>query len=269
MIQPYFLIIGTLAALAYGIITGGRATAGFALRFLLPVLIIVTVINPLVNHQGVTVLWQGDSFAITLEAALYGLMLGLMIASVMLWFSSYNKVMTSDKFVFLFGRIMPASSLIFTMVMRFVPNYRKQIRKISDAQACIGQGAGDGSSRERIRHGSRIMSVMFTWALEKSIDTADSMRSRGYGLKDRSTFSIYRFDRRDGGAAAFLITMTVIVLIGTISGSCHMDFFPEIVMTEPSAWTWLAYIAYACLCFFPVFAEVKEVLTWRRLRSEI
>ena len=40
---------------------------------------------------------------------------------------------------------------------------------------------------------------MVTWSLESAIDTADSMRSRGYGEPGRTAFSIYRFDDRDRG----------------------------------------------------------------------
>lgn len=269
MIHPVFLGIGTAAAAAFGIITGGKGTVKFALCFLLPMIIIIAVINPLVNHSGMTILFYTKYSYITLESVIYGLLMGLMLASVMLWFSSYNKVMTSDKFTFLFGRIMPAVSLIFSMVMRFVPNYKAQIQKISDAQKCIGTGVSDGTVKEKAKHGMKILSIMFTWALENSIDSADSMRSRGYGLKNRSTFSIYRFDRRDGGAAAFLAAMTVIVLAGVISGACRMEFFPEISSAGQSGLMWAAYAAFAGLCFFPVFIEAREVLIWRHLQSKI
>lgn len=270
MIQPIFLIIGIGGALTYGVITGGKGTAKFALCFLLPVIAIVTIINPIVNRQGMTVLLETDHLHITLEATLYGFMLGLMLASILLWFASYNKVMTTDKFVYLFGRIMPAISLIFSMVMRFIPNYKMQITKISEAQKCIGRDAKTGTMKERVHQGIKIISIMFTWALENSIDSADSMRSRGYGLKNRSTFSIYRFDRRDGIAAAFLILMTAVVLTGTLTGACHMDFYPEIIWPgangSSKGLAYAAYAAFTCICFYPVAVEVKEALIWQRLQ---
>ena len=125
-----------------------------------------------------------------MESLIYGALSGLMLASILLWFSCYNKIMTSDKFIYLFGRIMPAISLLFSMVMRFVPNYKMQIQKISNAQKCIGRDVSNGTVKEKIRHGIKIISIMFTWALESAIDSADSMRSRGYGLKNRSSFFI-------------------------------------------------------------------------------
>ena len=268
MIHPVFLAIGASAAFIFAILTGGKGSLKFTLCFLLPMIIVVMVINPLVNHQGVTILFQLKYSYITAESVIYGLMMGLMLTSILLWFSSYNKVMTSDKFTYLFGRIMPSISLIFTMVMRFIPNYRIQIKKIADAQKAAG-AAEAKTLKEKIHSGIKIISIMFTWALENSIDSADSMRSRGYGLKNRTAFSIYRFDRRDGAAAVFLAVMTVIVLIGCISGACHVDYFPEIVYAKANLIHISSCIAFALICYFPVFIEVKEVLVWKHLESKI
>jgi len=267
--HPIFVGAGMLAALTCAIMLGGKGTIKFAALFALPMVLVFTVVNPLINHRGNTVLFYTQYSQVTLEAAVYGLVSGLMLASILLWFSCYNKVMTSDKFVYLFGRIMPAISLIFSMVMRFVPNFKMQIKKISDAQKCIGRDVSNGTKKEKVRHGMKILSIMFTWALENAIDSADSMRSRGYGLKDRSAFSIYRFDRRDTAAFLFLSAMTGIVIIGVAAGSCSIEFYPEIVLAEFSLRAIIVYIAYILLCFFPIAVEVKEVAVWKLSQSRI
>lgn len=269
MMHPVFLSAAMLAALTYALMLGGKGTLKFFLAFLLPMILIVTVVNPLVNHQGMTILFYTKYSYITMESVIYGALSGLMLASILLWFSCYNKIMTSDKFIYLFGRIMPAISLLFSMVMRFVPNYKMQIQKISNAQKCIGRDVSNGTVKEKIRHGIKIISIMFTWALESAIDSADSMRSRGYGLKNRSSFSIYRFDRRDMSALIVLAVITVIVIAGALMGNGAIEFFPYIVIAEVNPMAILMYAAYILLCFFPVIIEVKEVLTWRRLQSKI
>lgn len=269
LLHPVFLAVGMAASLIYALMLGGKGTLKFFLCFLLPMMLLVIVINPWINHHGMTILLYTKHNYITLEAIVYGAVTGFMLASVLLWFSCYNKIMTSDKFVYLFGRMIPAISLIFSMVMRFVPNYKMQIKKISDAQKCIGRDVSNGTVKEKAYHGIKIISLMFTWALENAIDTADSMRSRGYGIKDRTTFSIYRFDRRDTAAAIFLLVMAGIVLIGAAFGKCSIEFYPYIVMADMDAFGILVYAAYFLMCFFPVAVEVKEVLTWRLLQSKI
>ena len=48
----------------------------------------------------------------------------------------------------------------------------------------------------------RALSVTVTWALENAVVTADSMKSRGYGLPGRTAFARQRFDGRDRRFAA-------------------------------------------------------------------
>lgn len=270
LIHPVFLGISMAASLTYALLLGGKGTLRFFLCFLLPMLLLVVIVNPLMNQQGGTILfYYTQSRYVSLEAVIYGLLTGFMLSSVLLWFSCYNKIMTSDKFVFLFGKLVPVVSLIFSMVMRFVPNYKMQIKKISDGQKCIGRDVSNGSVKEKVRHGIKIVSVMFTWALENAIDSADSMRCRGYGTAKRSTFCVYRFDRRDAVCGIILLTAAGIVLAGAVMGACAVSFYPHIVMAESGGMGLTSYLAYAVLCFFPVIAEGKEVIVWRRLQSRI
>jgi energy-coupling factor transporter transmembrane protein EcfT len=91
--------------------------------------------------------------------------------------------MTSDKFVYLFGRIIPSMSLLLSMTLRFVPRFIAQIKVVSNAQKCVGRDASNGGVVQRVRNAITILSIMVTWALENAIETADSMKSRGYGLR--------------------------------------------------------------------------------------
>lgn len=269
LIHPVFLVIAVLASMCYALILGGKGTLKFIVCFLLPMVLLVTVVNALVNPRGNTVLLYTEYSQITMEAGIYGLTTGLMLAAILLWFSCYNRVMTSDKFVYLFGRVIPAISLIFSMVMRFVPNFKMQIKKISEAQRCIGRDISNGRIQDKIHHGILIVSIMFTWSLENAIDSADSMRSRGYGLKNRTHFSIYRFDSRDVSAAIFLAIITGIVLAGMAMGKCSIEFYPQIIMAGFDWSSGIIYGAYVILCFFPVLLELKEVIMWKRLQSKI
>lgn len=268
VIHPVFIAIAVIASFSYAITLGRKSTLKYFGCFLLPMIIIVTIVNPLVNSRGMTILFYTKYSYVTLEATIYGLLTGLMLASVMLWFSAFNKVMTSDKFVYLFGRIIPSTSLIFAMVMRFVPNFKMQIARISDAQRGVGRNISDGNLIERAKHGLRIISIMFTWALENSIESADSMRARGYGLPGRTAFSIYRFDRRDATAAAVLGASALIVIIGAIMGKCSAEYYPNIIFAPLDVYSMAVYVAYAVLCFFPSIIQVKEAIWWKHSQSE-
>ena len=80
--------------------------------------LLAALVNPAFNHEGATILtYLPSGNPLTLESMLYGVAAAVMLASVVLWFSSYNEVMTSDKFVYLFGRVIPALSLVLSMAL--------------------------------------------------------------------------------------------------------------------------------------------------------
>jgi len=189
-----------------------------------------------------------------------------MFASVILWFSCYNAVMTADKFIYLFGRLIPASSLIFSMVLRFVPKFRAQIAQISNAQKCVGRDVGSGTYPERAHHGMKILSIMVTWALENAVETADSMRSRGYGLKGRTSFSIFRFDTRDRGIFLIMIIFIGVLFAGACFGQTDIQYFPSMKMAGIKGFGILVYAVYFIFCILPIVLNIMEDLKWKRLQ---
>lgn len=264
--HPACLLISFFGAFSYGLRLNGIRSVHFTLVFLLPLMAVVILINSLFNHAGVTTLFYLRDNPITLESILYGGAAALMLASVLLWFSCYNVVMTSDKFVYLFGRILPAASLIFTMVLRFVPRFKAQIRTISNAQKCVGRDVTNGSLAEKARNGMKILSIMTTWALENAIDTADSMKSRGYGLPGRTSFSLFRFDNRDKGVLIAFMLLIVIVLDGAVSGRFTMQYFPSVRAADIAGPGILFYLFYLLLCLFPIMIDFREERKWTHLK---
>ena len=183
LMHPVYLAISLTGALAYDITLKGRKAVRFAVMGLLPMAVIAALVNPAFNHEGQTILtYLPSGNPLTLESILYGVAAAVMLASVVLWFSSYNDVMTSDKFVYLFGRMIPALSLVLSMALRFIPKFKSQMEVVSEAQSCIGRDTKTGSVIRRVGNAVKIFSIMVTWSLENAIETADSMRSRGYAF---------------------------------------------------------------------------------------
>lgn len=192
-----------------------------------------------------------------------------MFGTIILWFACYNTVMTSDKFVYLFGRILPAMSLIFSMVLRFVPKFANEFRVVSDAQRSLGRDVGKSGILHRIKQGIKETSIMVTWSLENSLDTADSMKARGYGLPGRTAFSIFRLDNRD---KIFLLGLSGILLIligGVVFGQHRVQYFPRIIYPETTAYSYILYGTYLFLCYLPIILNGVEEVKWKHLQSRI
>ena len=103
--HPVCLGISLVCALAYSArLEGGRTLVG-QMRYMLPLLLFTALLNPLFNHQGATVLFQlPNGSSITLEAVAYGGAAAGMLLAVVVWFRCFGAVITSDKFLYLFGQ---------------------------------------------------------------------------------------------------------------------------------------------------------------------
>ena len=268
--HPVLLALSLTGSLAYSIYLKGRKTVKVFVFGMLPACLVMMVINPMFSHEGATILFYLDNGnPITLESILYGIGSGTMLACVVSWFSAFHEVMTSDKFMYLFGRVIPAFSLLLSMCLRFVPRFTGQIKRVAQAQQCIGRNVNNGRIWERALHGLKILSITTTWALENSVETADSMKSRAYGLRGRTNFSIYRFDRRDGCLLLFLAGVFGLFLAGIGAKKIHILYFPVFTMNEVTPAAVLTYGLYGLLCILPLILNIVEDLRWRSLRSKI
>ena len=264
--HPVAQLSALAAALTYSIYLNGRKGVRFSLLYMLPILILAAIINPAFTHEGATILaYLPSGNPLTLESILYGVSAALMLVSVILWFACYNAVMTSDKFVYLFGRVIPALSLVLSMTLRFVPKFKAQLKTVSEAQRCVGRDVSDGSVFRRIRNAVTILSIMITWSLENAIETADSMRGRGYGLPGRTAFSIYRFDDRDRLALLWLCFAGAGVVAAWIAGGFYWRYYPTVKYAEPGAAVVFFHLLYLALCFTPVAMNVYADARWKKI----
>lgn len=268
--HPVCLAVSLVSAFAYSVILKGKKAVRTNLIYMLPVVLAAALINPAFNHEGVTILeyLPGDN-PLTLESIAYGIGAAVMIISVICWFSCYNEIMTSDKFIYLFGRIIPSLSLVLSMTLRFVPKFSAQLKTVINAQRCIGRDMSNGSIIQRAKHGISVMSIMVTWALENAVETADSMKSRGYGLPGRSAFSIFTFDKRDRRALFLIMALGIYTFAGNLTGGMYFRYFPSLKGNGFSIFSMSVFTAYFVLCIFPVVIEISEVRKWKAIKSKI
>ena len=268
--HPVCLCISLACGFTYSVMLGGKKQIKKNLIYMLPMLLMMALINPAFNHEGVTIIeYLPSGNPLTLESIIYGLCASVMIVSVLCHFTCYNEVMTSDKFIYLFGKIIPSLSLVISMTLRFVPKFTSQLKVVTNAQRCFGRDINSGSIIKRAKNGLNILSIMITWSLENAVETADSMKSRGYGMPGRTAFSIFKFDRRDKKALITILVLGIYTLAGNLMGGMYFNFFPSIKSAEVSLFGISIFAAYLLLCICPVIIELWEVRRWKASRSKI
>ena len=260
--HPAYILAGVVCGGVYFCLLSGRR--GFArIGMLLPLPILTAVLNPLINHRGKAVLFLVMGKPYTLEALCYGLALGGIFLVMLLWFGCYSAVLTSDKFTSLFGSLIPSLSLLLVMVLRLIRAFTRKTKQVLDARRAIGMGAEQtGSIPEKLRSGMTVLSALTSWALEGSIITADSMRSRGYGCGKRTSFRLYRMTGRDWVLLTLIGALFCIVLL---AGGTDASYTP-VMKVAPLGW---GFPAYCALLLIPTIFEGKEAAAWRISISKI
>jgi len=258
ILHPVMLMISFFCACIYVLLLRGVRVLLRGVALLLPMMLVTAAMNPLFNHRGITILAHlPNGNPVTLEALLYGLAVAGMLATVIAWFVAVNTVMTGDKIVFLFGRFWPALSLLLSMSLCFVPRMVRQGRVITVAQKGLG----------RKPNALKVISILMTWALETSIETANSMAARGYGLRGRTAFHLYTFRRRDALALGWILAMALVALTGIAAGAIRYRFFPSVQFHAITNASMIVFISYLALCAMPTILRVKEALDWKRINS--
>ena len=267
-LHPFLLAFSFLGALLLASRLESIKAVAVSMGFYLPLFLLIAPINPLFSHNGVTPLFFLNDNPVTLEAILYGAAIAGMIVSILYWGRCYSSVMTSDKFIYLFGKAIPKLSLLLSMALRFFPLFIGQIKRIHRIQKTMGLYAAE-SIVDRMRGGLRVFSAILTWSVENAVNSAASMRARGYGLPGRTNFSLFRFTLRDSAMLVLLILLFGWTIHGFIRGSLVLVFYPRISGIELSGFAIAGYGGVLVLMLIPFLIEVKETILWNYFRSKI
>lgn len=286
--HPVYLVISFISSTAYYLKLSGKDGRKTVFRFLLPMFLFVVIINSFFNHYGVTTLFilpSGNNF--TFEALVMGIVSGITVVSVIQWFFCCNEVVTEDKFMHIFGRILPKGALVVSMILRFVPLYRRRYKEISQARKCMGLNGTD-SFICKMKNTFKNIGILVSWSFENAIETADSMKARGYGLKGRTYYSRFQWQTGDTLALILLVLFDALIIFGLVSNSAYCIYNPYVIINQPSeiGTTYIinelnltinpfsflsivSLIAFTLLCFLPLTIDLKEDIKWHRLQSKI
>jgi energy-coupling factor transport system permease protein len=198
-----------LAILAAGVLAGVGHELKRAIRFALVLGVAVMVINALVTRNGLTVIWRLGHVPvlgqtdITLEATVYGAILGLRAVALVLCGALYTLTVDPDDVLRLFRRVSFHSALTATLATRMVPILVRDSGRLADAQRCR---PGPPPSR------FQVMRAATAGVLDRALDVAAALEVRGYGAARRPPPWRRQWSRQDfafGFGATAVLTLTI------------------------------------------------------------
>lgn len=232
--HPIMLGFSAAGALALLFFTG-RSIAAY------PIIALVTaVMNPVFSHNGATVLFFVGNTAVTAEAFVYGVLFGVMLACASAWSVVGSSLLSSDKWIWLFGRIAPAAGLTLSCALRFVPLFAMRVREFSQVQKA-----------QTLRGYLAAFGAAVSWSAEEAIISADSMKSRGYGTARRTSFALYRFGRQDAAVLAFIVLISAVCIASLCMGGAQFYCYPAVSAVKFRPWDIAAYASFGALCIAP------------------
>ena len=261
--SPAFLVVTLAFSWIYSLMLSGRKAVKTNLLFTVPVIIIMALINTLFNHNGATVLFYLAGNRITMEAFISGVIGALLLSSVIIWFSCFNVIMSSDKLIYIFGKAAPVLGLTLSMIFRFIPLLKSRFKEINLGQRCMGRHA-EGGRMAKLRQATKEVSILISWSLEAAIETSDSMEARGYGLPGRTSFHLFRMKPSDWKALAVLMVTGLIGTAGCIMGRTSIIFYPEIVPAQWDAVLVVVFAAYCVLLSVPIIIDIAGERKWQQ-----
>lgn len=265
--HPLVLGISLIGVLFYERTQVQRKTFFSDLGFYAVLFVLLALTNPIFVHKGSTPLFFLNGNAVTMEAIIFGGVMGVLLICLLYWSKAVSRVFSSDKVVYLLGNIVPKLALVISMALHFISELMEEYQDIRGVQSTyLGF---QKTWRKRIKIELLCFEALIAYALENSVEKAISMRSRGYGVQKRSFYSIYRFQKRDFILSGWSVFCFIVFVIMFYFGSFDMQYYPKLEEMTIDTQTVLALIMLFCLTSFAGILEVKESLQWNYLRSKI
>lgn len=267
--HPVFMAIAYVSAFVWSVKLNGKKALIFNM-WLIPCIFLYNAWYASYHHFGMTILWYNRiGNQMTLESIVSGFVRGVVVATVIMEFSCVFATVTSDKIVYLLGRVSPKLSLFFSILLRSVPRIKAWVRKADCARQGVGMGIGQGNLWQRFCHLMGLISITITWAVEHLIESAASMKCRGYSLKGRKAFSIYRFDDRDRCFLVGLVFCIMTTYMAHAAGETVLLYQPMILFEPITGVSLLFYVVYAGMAFLPLAMQVFGEWRFKQLQKNI
>ncbi|BDZ70909.1 energy-coupling factor transporter transmembrane component T [Methanobacterium petrolearium] len=263
--DPYYLVSFLICISILIAMQGISHEFKSVIQFFIPMSILIIILNPLASKVGTTHIYIMGSYYITLEALVYGILMSLSLLIILLVFASYNRSVSYQEMLYLFSKRFPHISMIIVMALRFIPLLTYRLSEVNKIFKFNQDEQQKGESRiERIKKTAQMLAVVVSWSLEESMLTAKSMKARGYGIKDRTSYLSYEFRKIDYLFISFIIVMTFISLAGLAQGYGRIEIYPTLKFNASENILNLYYLAFLMLLMPLIYLELREKFIWRQ-----
>ena len=174
-----------------------------------------------------------------------------MAVSLVMWFIGLNKCITTDKTVYLFGKLLPSLALLLSMTLRAVPMFARRAKQTAAAQRFVGNDIYKGTLRERIRSGVHVLSVAVT--VSPTLEQVKTAYDCGFAK--RTAYSVFSFTPTDIVITAITVITAAGITLLYAGGYAYYNYYPafELPLTVGNI---ISYSLWGILCVLPTATEI-------------
>lgn len=260
--DPYYMISFLVCVSALIMLQGINREFKNVVQFFLPMSLLIIILNPLVSQVGTTRIYILGSYFITLEALVYGILMSLSLLIILLLFASYNRAVSYQEMLYLFSKKFPHVSMIIIMALRFIPLLSYRLTEVNKISRFNQENQENESLVDKIKKTAQMLGVVVSWSLEESMLTAQSMKARGYGIMNRTSYLSFNLRRID---CLFLLLISVtclICIIGLANGFGRIEIYPTLNFSVHESMLNPYYFSFLILLLPLIYLEFKERLVW-------
>ncbi len=147
------------------------------------------------------------------EGLVYGLYMGALLLSLLLFWQVFLRVFPRGKWLWLWRRVLPQTAMVFLFSGGLFARCKKNMAEKWQVLTAAN-GAPQSLSQRRKDVGDNLYAFA-GWSIQWGMETVDSVNSRGYNIGGGSSAETYSFGKRD--VVSFLYWL-VIGLIPWLSG---------------------------------------------------
>ena len=241
-----------------------------------PIIVLMTVINPFFSASGSTVLYSFRHTQLYAESLVYGATSGLVLVSTLSWLECLFVVVSPLELLQRSSVRFPGLQLVLSLSVQLMPQLlsdltvAEQIQSANTAaQTCDFvtqshlQSRFPGqrrflSVRKAIVQTATTINAVCMSALEKSIDAFQSIVSRGWGMAGhRSRWSAEVLDAYDTVALLVFVFLSIIAAVSLYMLVQAWQFYPTMPEFQVSFW----YLGVVLFTVLPaIFVRIDTVL---------
>jgi energy-coupling factor transport system permease protein len=234
LFHPLVLLALTLAVLGAGYGAGVGRQLARTLRTAAIVVVPIVAINILVSRDGLTVFARlGDlgpfgQGNLTVEAAVYGAVIGLKVTLLILVTTLASLAVDPDELLRAFRRMSFRSALTASLSTRMIPLLAADSERLAEAQRTRPTSALTGP-RARVA----LLGAVVGGSLDRAMDVAATLELRGFAAARRPPRRPLRArppSRHDVAFACSAVAVLALSILGRLGGGASFDAYPLVHM---------------------------------------